>query len=528
MSSLEPMTPEGGSVTPPPSSEPIPAAATPEPGGWTQPTSPPEGAWSQDWAASTASTESGSGWSPAWTPPPPPTQASWGGDWHSPPPPPSSPWAAGGGAAPPPPPAAKKRRGFGMLAAALALAVASAGVGAAAGAAVAHSSNNPTATAERNPAALPGSGSTGSGAAGSGSTGSGSAGSGFGSNGSGSGSSGSGSSGTTAPSTGTPVTSAAAAAVAAQVDPAVVDITTTLGYQSAKAAGTGMVISSSGQVLTNNHVIDGATKITAQIAGAGTVYTAKVLGTDPTSDVALIQLEGVSGMKTVKIGDATKVVVGNAAIAIGNALNLPGPPSVTSGTITALNQSITAGDEGGGNSENLTGLLETDALLRPGNSGGPLVDTNGAVIGMNTAASTGSSRFSEGSNVGYAIPINTAVSIANEIAAGHASATIHIGLPAFLGVQIQSASTSGGLGGSASSANGVVVAQVPAGTPAASAGLAAGDVITAVGGKTVSSPSDLTSVISTHRPGDTVKVTWTDQSGNAHTANVQLATGPAD
>jgi S1-C subfamily serine protease len=296
-----------------------------------------------------------------------------------------------------------------------------------------------------------------------------------------------------------------------------------LGYQSAKAAGTGMVITSSGEVLTNNHVIDGATKITAQIAGAGTVYTAKVIGTDPTADVALIQLQGVSGMKTVTVGDATKVVVGSAAIAIGNALNLPGPPSVTSGTITAVNQSITAGDQGGGNSENLTGLLETDALLRPGNSGGPLVDSSGAVIGMNTAASTGPSRVSDGSSIGFAIPINSAVSIADDIAAGHASTTIHIGLPAFLGVQIQSASAGG-----ASASSGVVVAGVASGTPAETAGLAAGDTIISVGGKTVSSPADLTAVISTHRPGDSVRVTWADPSGTTHTANVQLGTGPAD
>jgi S1-C subfamily serine protease len=413
----------------------------------------------------------------------------------------------------------------------VALAVASAGVGAAAGAAVAHSGNTTSATADRNPAVLPGpTGTSGSSSgAGSSSSGSGSFGSGgFGSGGSGSGGTGgsssgtgTGSAGTGSSSTGT-ATSSAAAAIAAKVDPAVVDITTTLGYQSAKAAGTGMVITSSGEVLTNNHVIDGATKITAQIAGAGTIYNARVIGTDPTQDVALIQLEGVSGMKTVTIGDANKVTVGSTAVAIGNALDLPGPPSVTSGSITALNQSITAGDAGGGNSENLTGLLETDALLRPGNSGGPLVDSTGAVIGMNTAASTGSSRFSQASNVGFAIPINTAVSLANQIAAGHASATIHLGLPAFLGVQIQSA------GAGAASTSGVAVAGVASGTPAESAGLAAGDSIVSVGGKSVAAPSDLTAVIATYRPGDTVKVTWIDQAGTTHTANVKLATGPAD
>ena len=522
MSSFEPTAPEGGWVPPAAPSEPAaaPVPAAEEPAGWnpasqpvSSPMSQPESAWSPDWTTPSAQpvesvqpaepvqpvqpvqpvAQPRSGWNSGWIPPAPPTQASWGGDWHTPPPPPPAPpWGPAASATPPPPPSGtKRRRGFGMLAAALALAVASAGVGAAAGAAVAHNGSNATATAQHSPAVVPGSpgsGSTGSGSTGSGSTGSGSTGSGgfgsggfgsggfgsgsFGSGGfgSGSGSDGSGSSGTGSGSSSTavPPTSAASAAVAAKVDPAVVDITTTLGYQSAKAAGTGMVLTSSGVVLTNNHVIDGATKITAQIAGAGTVYNAKVVGTDPTADVAVIQLEGVSNMKTVKLGDATKVTVGSTAIAIGNALNLPGPPSVTTGTITALNQSITAGDEGGGNSENLTGLLETDALLRPGNSGGPLVDSSGAVIGMNTAASTGSSaNVDQGSNTGYAIPINTAVAIAGEITAGHASDTIHIGLPAFLGVQIQSAGATGG------ATNGVGVAGVASGTPAESAGLAA-------------------------------------------------------
>ena len=233
-----------------------------------------------------------------------------------------------------------------------------------------------------------------------------------------------------------------------------------------------MVITSSGEVLTNNHVIDGATKITAQIAGAGhhLQRQGRSAPTRPRTSPSSSS-KASPGMKTVTIGDATKVTVGSTAIAIGNALDLPGPPSVTTGSITAVNQSITAGDEGGGNSENLTGLLETDALLRPGNSGGPLVDSSGAVIGMNTAASTGSSAtVLPGLQHRLAIPINTAVSIAGEITAGHASDTIHIGLPAFLGVQIQSADAAGG-----ASTNGVAVAGVASGTPAESAGLAAGD-----------------------------------------------------
>jgi S1-C subfamily serine protease len=316
----------------------------------------------------------------------------------------------------------------------------------------------------------------------------------------------------------------------------VVDIVTTLGYQGGQAAGTGMVLTSSGEVLTNNHVVDGATSITARIDGQGPTYTAKVIGTDRTDDVALIQLQGASGLTTVKLGDATKTSVGDPVVAIGNALNLPGPPTVTGGTITAVDQSITASDSAEGTSERLSGLLQTDALLRPGDSGGPLVDAAGEVIGMDTAASNGTT-FSSASNVGFAIPINAATSIAAQIAAGHASATIHLGLPAFLGVQIQSSSTGqgngsgirGGLGGSTTPAtSGAVIAGVPSGTPAQAAGLAAGDTIVAIDGKTISSPSDLSTAISTHRPGDTIRVTWVDQSGQSHTASVRLATGPAD
>ena len=324
--------------------------------GWTPPASQPEPAWTPTWTPPPAPQESGS--TPGWrsrlesgrTPRRhrKPAGAATGT--------PHRRQAVGPRAPPSAPTGAQAAPGLGMLAAALALAVASAGVGAAAGAAVAHSGPSTSATADRNPAVVPttpttpgtGSGTTPGSGSSSGGFGSGTYGSGgFGSGGFGSGSdgsssgSGAGSAGTGSSSAGTP-TSAAAAAIAAKVDPAVVDITTTLGYQSAKAAGTGMVITSSGEVLTNNHVIDGATSITAQIAGAGTIYNAKVIGTDPTQDVALIQLEGVSGMKTVTIGSATKVSVGTPAVAIGNALDLPGPPSVTSGSITAVNQSITS------------------------------------------------------------------------------------------------------------------------------------------------------------------------------------------
>jgi S1-C subfamily serine protease len=318
-----------------------------------------------------------------------------------------------------------------------------------------------------------------------------------------------------------------AAGIAAQVTPGVVDVNTTLGYQNGAAAGTGMVITSTGEVLTNNHVIDGATKVTVQIAGTGPTYTAKVLGTDAADDVALLQIDGASGLKTVKLGDSSRVAVGDQVVAIGNALGLPGPPSVTEGSITGVDQSITASDAGGANAENLTGLLQMDAPLRPGDSGGPLVDTSSLVIGMDTAAAGGGRRSTSGSSVAFAIPINSALSVAHQIEAGHASTTIHIGPAALLGVEIATASANRGGTGAGGAATGALVQGVTPNTPAQSAGLAPGDTITSMDGKPITSASDLTQVISAHHPGDSVKVTWTDQGGRTHSATVRLATGPA-
>jgi S1-C subfamily serine protease len=310
--------------------------------------------------------------------------------------------------------------------------------------------------------------------------------------------------------------------VAAKVSPCVVDVTSTLSYQKATAAGTGMVISPNGEVLTNNHVINGATKVTVQIDGQGRLYQAKVVGTDPSEDVAVLQMTGASGLRTCKLGDSSRVTVGTPVVAIGNALNQPGPPTVTDGTITAMNQSITAGDPGGP-SENLTGLLETNAVLRPGDSGGPLANGAGEVIGMDTAAS-GGRRFRSGSTTGFAIPINKAKAIADQVMAGKASSVIHIGPSAFLGVEVAPTAN----GGSNGSSNGVSLSGVVPSTPAQSVGLASGDTIVAIDGKSVSAPTDLTQAISAHHPGDRIQVAWVDQAGQHHNATVQLAIGPAD
>lgn len=307
------------------------------------------------------------------------------------------------------------------------------------------------------------------------------------------------------------------ALAASKVDPGLVDVNTTLGYEDEAAAGTGMVLTASGTVLTNNHVIDGATTISVTDVGNHRTYSASVVGYDLSADVAVLQLHGASGLATVPLGNSAAERVGNAVTALGNAGGSGGTPSVARGKVTALNQSITAVDEGGGASEQLTGLIETNAPLQAGDSGGALVDAADRVIGMNTAAST-SYLFSGGTTQGYAIPINRARTVATDITHGEASDTVHIGATAFLGILV------GAFPGRGST--GAVVEGVSSGTPAQAAGLAPGDVIATVNGQSVTSPTDLTTIVQALRPGQTIQLGWQDPSGQSHTASVTLASGP--
>src|SRR5215468_5804025 len=240
--------------------------------------------------------------------------------------------------------------------------------------------------------------------------------------------------------------------IAAKVDPGLVDIVTTLGYQGGKAAGTGMVLTSTGEVLTNNHVINGATSIKATDVGNGRTYTAKVVGYEKTHDVAVLQLQNASGLPTVTLS-SDGPQSGEKVIALGNALGKGGTPSVATGRITGLGQSITASDEGAADAERLTGMIGHNAPIQPGDSGGPLVNTEGEVIGMNTAASSSSGSGSpspsgqaQTATQAFAIPITRASSIADQIEAGTPSSTVHIGATAFLGVET-SPSGLGGFGG---------------------------------------------------------------------------------
>jgi S1-C subfamily serine protease len=343
------------------------------------------------------------------------------------------------------------------------------------------------------------------------------------------------------PSTGTGGTNSGtgslnASALANQVDPGIVDIDSNLKYSDAEAEGTGMVLTSSGLVLTNNHVIDEATSVTATLVTSGKRYTAEVIGYDSTDDVALLQLEGASGLKTVSLSNSAKAAVGEAVLALGNAGGQGGLPSTAQGTIQGLDQSIKATDEGSGTTEDLHGMIETNAPIEQGDSGGPLVNSSGQVVGMDTAANSTSSEYgsSTAATTGYAIPINTAISIADEINSGKASTNIHIGLAGFVGVNVADASTPsdcesggdgfGGFGGFTSPVNsGALICQVYPGSPADSAGLQSGDVITSVNGTTVSSATDLTNITAASHPGDKFSIDYVDAYGNKHSTTATLS-----
>jgi S1-C subfamily serine protease len=324
-----------------------------------------------------------------------------------------------------------------------------------------------------------------------------------------------------------------AESIASKADPSLVDINSTFGSEGAKGAGTGIVLTANGEVLTNNHVVDLATAISVTDVGNGKTYSATVVGYDSTKDIAVLQLQGASGLQTAKLGDSLTAAAGDPVVAVGNAGGTGGTPSAAAGSITALNQSITAGDDLDGSSERLSGLIQTNADVQAGDSGGPLVNSSGEVIGVDTAASAGFSfRSGAAASQGFAIPINAALALVKQIESGQGSATVHIGPTAFLGVYISAAGAQrggfggGGNGSGGSTTSGAAVAGVVSGGAAQSAGLAAGDAITSLDGQTIGSPGALTKVIIGLKPGQSVSLGWVDASGQSHSATVVLGTGP--
>ncbi|WP_062316187.1 S1C family serine protease [Demequina maris] len=304
----------------------------------------------------------------------------------------------------------------------------------------------------------------------------------------------------------------------------VVLIDTVLGYDDAEAAGTGMILTSDGLVLTNNHVIEDSTEITVTLADTGETYSATVIGVDDADDVALLQLDGASGLTTVTMDD-DGVTVGDDVTAVGNAEG-GGVLMAADGSVTGVDSSVTTSAEFTTASETLDGMIEFSADVVAGDSGGALLDDEGEVIGMTTAASTGTAI-----TTAFAIPIEDALAIVAQIQAGDESDGVTLGYPAMLGVAIASdqqvALLPGGRSSQVATTEGAQVEYVYDGTPAAAAGLVAGDTITAVDGTTVASGSELASLLDGYEPGDSVTLTWIDATGATQTGTATLIQGPA-
>ena len=279
---------------------------------------------------------------------------------------------------------------------------------------------------------------------------------------------------------------------------------------SSEDQGTGMIITSDGEVITNNHVIElyvqgGRTgTITVTEYGQTKPLPTSLIGYDETKDVALLKIDNTSGLSTVTFGNSSKAVVGDAVVAIGNALGLAaGTPTVTQGIVSALGRSVTAGDAGS-STETLQNMIQTDAAINPGNSGGPLIDTSAQVIGMNTAVAGTSSDGTTSQNIGFAIPIAQVESLLPTLQKGGQTANGG----GYLGVDITTLTPALRQQYGFTPTQGAVVLSVVPGSPADKAGLVQGDVIVNIDGKAITSAEDLQKVVQAGKPGQTISITY--------------------
>lgn len=302
-------------------------------------------------------------------------------------------------------------------------------------------------------------------------------------------------------------------AAAVQVEPAVVRIDTQIDYQNAYGTGTGIILDPGGQILTNYHVVQGADRITASVGGRS--YPAELIGYNRGQDVAVLQLFGATALPVAPLGDSTALAAGEPVVALGNADGTNAPLTREVGTVTAFGRTVEAEDALTGSSDELNGLFEFAAPVRAGDSGGPVVNSAGQVVGITTAASV-NYRLGPGGK-GFAIPINDALPIASQIRARVPSDTVHIGPPALLGVGVRTAPRSG---------PGVVIQEVLRGGPAEQAGLVDGDILTSIDGTPIASATELTFVLDRHYAGDVIDVTWIDRLGQERTGKAALTAGP--
>jgi S1-C subfamily serine protease len=304
-------------------------------------------------------------------------------------------------------------------------------------------------------------------------------------------------------------------AAIAQVEPATVRIDTVINYQHAIGAGTGIILDPGGAILTNFHVVQGADSITA--TALGVPYPVDLVGYDRGHDIAVLQMRGTAGgLPAAVIGDSSALAVGDPVVALGNARGSGNPLTNEAGTVTGFGRTITAKDELTGSAEQMTGLIEVAAPVRAGDSGGPLINSRGEVVGVTTAASV-NFRMGPGGE-GFAIPINDALAVAGQIRSRTPTATVHIGPPTLLGVGVSPSDQSESLPG-------VLLREVLRGGPAQQAGLLDGDVLLSINGEQLNSATGLTDVLDRHYPGDVVDLVWIDRSGHQLSGKAALSAG---
>ena len=338
--------------------------------------------------------------------------------------------------------------------------------------------------------------------------------------------------------------------IAKSVSPAVVQITTSQNVtQSGRTAsgssssstqvetgvGTGIIYDKAGYILTNAHVVEGASSLLVTLTD-GTTYTGTLVGSDSQTDLAVVKIDPSGAtLPVATLGNSSTLEVGDSLVAIGNALALPGGPTVTSGIVSALDRSVTEPASSSSSSLNAYGysssttasgaqlydLIQTDAAINPGNSGGPLLNAQGDVIGITTLIAGATSDGTQAQGIGFAISINQAKAIAAQLVA---SGTVQ---HAYVGISYQPLTPALAKSAGVSVTHGAVVQQVTSGSPAATAGLKAGDIIVSINGTTITGESQLGETISSLKPGDVVQLqVITPQSnagtGTAHSVSLTL------